>query len=180
MNRFRLGLRATLLAVAFVAAPAVGLVSARGQSTPAPAEAAALARAFYEPFNTGDVSVYDRVLAPDWADHPLAPGQAPGRDGADGVIAAFRAAFPDLRVVTEDLLVSGDRVTVRSTFGGTHRGAIFGIPPTGRPVEAMAIDIHRIEGGRIVESWHVEDWLTVFGQLGVGFLPPTEAATPTA
>ena len=44
----------------------------------------------------------------------------------------------------------------------------------------MAIDIHRIANGRIVETWHVEDWLSVFGQLGVTYsVAPAAPATPT-
>ncbi len=30
-----------------------------------------LVRQFYVPFNTGDVSIYDRILAPDWIDDPI-------------------------------------------------------------------------------------------------------------
>ena len=51
--------------------------------------------------------------------------------------------------------------------GDTHHGELFGIPPTGKPIEAMAIDFHRIESDQIAETWHVEDYRTVFAQLGV-------------
>src|SRR5215218_11505889 len=107
-------------------------------------EPEALARAFYEPFNTGDMAQYDEVLAPDWKDHPLHfPEQGPGREPWKQVVAYFRTSAPDLSDVNEDILVGGDKVAVRSTFLGTHQGELFGLPPTGRPVEAMAIDFHR-------------------------------------
>src|SRR5688500_2140631 len=35
-------------------------------ATPATADPETLVRAFYEPFTTGDVSVYDEILLPDW------------------------------------------------------------------------------------------------------------------
>jgi steroid delta-isomerase-like uncharacterized protein len=130
----------------------------------------ALARAFYEPFNTGEMEIYDEVLTPDWADHPLHfPDQAPGREPWKQIVAYFRTSAPDLHVVNDDILASGDKVAVRSTFRGTHQGELFGIPPTGRPIEAMAIDFHRIAKGQIAETWHVEDYRTVFTQLGVVF-----------
>lgn len=129
-----------------------------------------LARAFYEPFNTGDMAIYDKVLAPDWADHPLHfPDQGPGREPWKRIVAYFRGTAPDLQVVNDDILVVGDKVAVRSTFRGTHQGELFGIPPTGKPIEAMAIDFHRIENDQIVETWHVEDYRTVFTQLGLVF-----------
>jgi steroid delta-isomerase-like uncharacterized protein len=132
---------------------------------------AAIARRFNEPFNTGNVALYDDLLAADWVDHPLAPGQHRGRAGLAPIVATFRAAFPDLTVENEAVLVAGDTVTVRSLARGTQSGAFLGHPPTGKRVEFMAIEIHRIAGGRIVETWHVEDWRSLMAQLGLP-LPP--------
>ena len=39
------------------------------------------AKLFYQTFNTGQPDLLDQVLAPDWVDFPLNPGQGPGRDG---------------------------------------------------------------------------------------------------
>jgi steroid delta-isomerase-like uncharacterized protein len=177
----RAHVRSILVAGSLVALLTAGIgLTAAQDATPTTDDPEAIARAFYEPFNTGDVSIYDRVLAEDWVDHPLAPGQAPGREGFKPIVGFFRTVFPDLQLVIEDVLVDGDKVAVRSTFRGTHQGEFFGIPPTGKQIEAMAIDIHRIENGRIVETWHVEDWLSIFGQLGVTFtVAPAAPATPT-
>ena len=134
-------------------------------------------RAFYEPFNTGDTSIYDTVLAEDWVDTPLGQGQQPGREGFKPIIGFFREIFPDLQLTIEDVLVAGDKAAVRSTIRATQQGELLGIPATGRPVEFMAIDIHHVENGQIVETWHIEDWLSVLSQLGVTF-QPMDAATP--
>jgi steroid delta-isomerase-like uncharacterized protein len=172
--------RRTVVAAALAAPIAVSFGRAGAQeATPAPSDNEAIARAFYEPFNTGDTSIYDQILAEDWVDHPTAPGQAPGRAGIDAVVAGFRATFPDLSATNEDVLVAGDKVTVRSTARGTHQGPFLGIPPTGKQVEFMTIDIHRIENGKIVETWHIEDLLSVIFQLGATITPPAPA-TPTA
>jgi predicted ester cyclase len=126
-------------------------------------------------------SVYDTILAEDWIDPPLGQGQQPGRAGFPPVITYFRSIFPDLQVTNEDVLVAGDKAAVRSTIRGTHEGELFGIPGTGQPVEFMAIDIHRLEDGQIVETWHVEDFLSVLFQIGASIQPgSTMAATPTA
>ena len=171
--------RRTVVAVA-LAAPLVGMGSTRAQdASPAVSDPEALARAFYEPFRTGDVSVYDRVLAEDWADHPLSPGQQPGRAGFAPVIAGFRMVFPDLAVTNEDVLVAGDKVAVRSTIRGTHQRELLGIPATGQAV-FMAIDLHRVAGGQIVETWHIEDYLSLLFQLGATIIPSVPDATPSA
>jgi predicted ester cyclase len=74
---------------------------------------------------------------------------------------------PDLHCTIEDLLVSGDKITTRLTFTGTHTGQFMGHPATGKTVRFLAIDILRIRGGRIVEDWHLEDNLTLLEQLGI-------------
>ena len=64
--------------------------------------------------STGATSVYDTILAEDWVDHPLGPGQQPRREGFKPVIGMFRLrpgglAFirqPDLRGVHQGLLLS--------------------------------------------------------------------------
>ena len=79
------------------------------------------------------------------------------------------------------MIVSGDKAAVRSTIRATHEGELFGIPGTGRTIEFMAIDIHRVEDGQIVETWHVEDFLSVLFQIGASIQPGgTAGATPTA
>jgi steroid delta-isomerase-like uncharacterized protein len=170
--------RRTVVAAALAAPIAVSFSKTSAQeATPAASDNEAIARAFYEPFNTGDTSVYDLVLAEDWVDHPLAPGQQPGRAGIAPVVAGFRAVFPDLVLTNEDVIVADDKVTVRSTARGTQQGPILGISPTGKQVEFSAIDIHRIANGQIAETWHIEDYLSLIFQLGATITPP--AATPT-
>jgi steroid delta-isomerase-like uncharacterized protein len=149
-------------------------------ATPSPSDIEAIVRSFYEPFNTGDTSVYETILAEDWVDTPLGPGQQPGRAGFPPVIAQFRSIFPDLQVTNEDVIVAGDKAAVRSTIRATHEGELFGIPGTGEQIEFIAIDIHRLENGLIVETWHIEDFLSVLFQIGASIQPGSAAATPTA
>jgi ferredoxin-nitrate reductase len=59
----------------------------------------------------------------------------------------------------------GDRVIVRSEASGTPAGEFFGVPHGGKSFKLMSIDVHTIEGGKIVRSYHVEDWLGAVRQL---------------
>jgi steroid delta-isomerase-like uncharacterized protein len=155
--------------------------NARAQTaTPASSDIESVVGAYYEPFNTGDTSVYDTILAEDFADHPLAPGQQPGREGLKSIIGYLRGVFPDLEVKNEDIITADDKAAVRSTLRGTQRGEIIGIPATGKRAEIMTIDIHRVEGGQIAESWHIEDYLSLISQLGATIQPGlAEMATST-
>ncbi len=122
-------------------------------------------RAFYEPFRTGDTSVYSDILATDWVDIPLAPGQEQGPAGMAAQIALFRSAMPDYTVTHEDLIVGSDRVAVRNTVSGTHQGAFMGHQPTGRRIEMRTMDIHQVRDGKIVTTWHLEDFAGLMAQL---------------
>jgi len=136
-----------------------------------------LVLAFYEPFRTGDTSVYREILAPGWVDLPLAPGQEQGPAGLPAQIAAFRAAFPDYAVTNEDLVVGDHRVAVRNTVSGTHRGMFMGHAPTGRRIAIRTMDMHEVRGGRIHTTWHLEDFAGLLAQLSApdGAAPQLQA-----
>ena len=143
---------------------------------PSASNTASVVRAFYEPFRTGDTSTYADVLAEDWVDIPLAPGQEQGPAGMAAQIALFRQAMPDYQVTHEDVLVDGDRVAVRNTVSGTHQGAFMGHQPTGRRVEMRTMDVHQVRDGHIVVTWHLEDFAGLMAQLTA----PTDAPTRRA
>lgn len=122
---------------------------------------------WYEAFNRKDPALLDGILGERWIDIPPAPGQVPGRQGAKDLLAQLTAAFPDLAIQIEDVLQDGNKVTVRSTISGTQRGPFMGRPGQNRRLSIQAIDIHEFSDGRIVRTWHTEDWLTGLHQLGV-------------
>ena len=79
-------------------------------------------------------------------------------------------AFPDMHAHIHDQVAEGDKVVTRKTFHATHKGEFFGIAPTDKEVRFDAIDIMRIDGGKIVEHWGEVDLLSLMQQLGA--IPP--------
>ena len=145
------------------------------------AENKAIARRFNEEvWGKGDEAALEELLAPDFVDHDALPGQTPDLEGHRQVLAAFREAFPDLDVTTEDVVAEGEKVVSRWTARGTHRGALMGIAPTGNEVTIEGIDVLRVAGGRIQERWSRTNDLEMMQQLGA--VPPpeqSEEASPT-
>ena len=79
----------------------------------------------------------------------------------------YRAAFPDLRMEVQDVLVSGDKAVARVRATGTHQGAFLGMAATGKSVDVQLIDITRFGGdGLAHEHWGVFDALAMMQQLG--------------
>jgi len=83
----------------------------------------------------------------------------------------LRGAFPDRVDVIEDIIAEDDRVGMLWRLTGTHKGNLFGIPPTGRTVDIHEIGLFRLADGRITEGWFMADELGLLKQLGTQ-LPP--------
>ena len=156
--------------VAGASAPASAQTAARCTAIGTPARNVALVKGFYRALVTHSKATLDTVHADDWADVPLAPGQGPGVAGMKAAMDGYYRSFPDVTPTNDDFIASGDKVVVRSTITATQRGPFAGVPASNRKISIMAVDIHQICNGRVVRTWHVEDWLSGLFQLGG--LPP--------
>jgi steroid delta-isomerase-like uncharacterized protein len=83
----------------------------------------------------------------------------------------FYDAFPDVHFTLDDMVVEGDKVVKRYTMTGTHKGEFMGIPATNKKITLWGIEIDRIAGGKIVESWARYDTLGMMQQLGAIPMP---------
>ena len=72
-------------------------------------------------------------------------------------------------------MAEDDLVITLKAFRGTHTGELMGIPPRGREIEILVMDVVRVADGRIVEHWGLVDRLGLLHQLGA--IPQAEAAT---
>ena len=129
----------------------------------------ALIRHLYEEIDKGNEAVLEEVYAPSFVKHDAASASpsAPGLAGLKDGFQRFAAAFPESEHILEDIVAAGDKVVVRVTGRGVHRGEYLGVTPTGKRVRMSGIAIYRIADGKIVEEWSVSDRLTFHRQLGL-------------
>ena len=125
-----------------------------------------LALEFHGPFKSGNVGALDGILHPDWVNNPRNAHEGYDSEGYKDTIRWMRSVFPDIEVLPEELIEVGDKVVVRSVGTGTQRAEFLGVPPTGKRFTFRALEIHRFEDGRIVESWHIQDYYAMLAQLG--------------
>lgn len=127
-----------------------------------------LIRRYFDVWNTGILEPLDELLSPAYINHtPSTPDPPRGPGGLKPIIVAMRTAFPDLHYWIQDIIATPDRAVARVVMTGTHRGALFGLPATGRSVRVNQINIEQIDRqGRIAEHWRVTDELTLMRQLG--------------
>ena len=129
-----------------------------------------IARLFTEDlWDKGNLNIADDIFQQQFTDHDPVQGQGPGLEGYKQMLAAFKSAFPDLRVRNEDVIEDErqSKVVVRWTAQGTHRGELMQIPATGKKVSLKGMDILRVEDEKIVERWGEFDALGMLAQLGV-------------
>src|SRR5215211_3976629 len=114
----------------------------------------ALVRRFLEAHARGDLDTLEEMLAPDFVDHNLIPGQQPGREGYLGAFTEYQAAYSNTRYVIEKQIAEGDEVVTSFSASATHdRGEYMGLVPTGNEFKALLILIHRTVGGKITDEW---------------------------
>ena len=119
-------------------------------------------------FNRGDWTICQSTLADDYTAYYGAEGKANvGRDHYVRVCSFLRRSFPDVNITIEDLVVEGDKIVMRYTERGTLTGEPFlGIGTEGQAYAKPGTTVYRVVGGRLAESWGVEDTLGWFRQLG--------------
>jgi predicted ester cyclase len=79
----------------------------------------------------------------------------------------FYTAFPDWREEIVELVAEGNTVAGRFTCSGTHRGEFLGEAPTGKRMEVQEVFFLRVEDGKFVYFWALEDSLGRMRQLGL-------------
>lgn len=105
-----------------------------------------------------------QILSPDWTTRGNNTGGGRIADFLRNV-QGFGAAIPDLRWQVVEIVTAGDRYVVRGRATGTPARPLFGIEPAGRSFDIMSIDIHTVREGRIIETYHLEDWAGAMRQL---------------
>ena len=108
------------------------------------------------------------------------PGGDLSFDQLHAYFASLRAAFSDLRLVREQIIVDGNFLAARTTFSGDFTGIfayspIGPVEPTGQHLEWEVIGIFRYDDqGRLAEEWVQTDYRSLLTKLGVTTTEPAE------
>lgn len=121
---------------------------------------------FYNIFNNRNFDTVDAVLADNWQDIPMAPGQADGAEGFKELVKNFSRDFPDINVTIHEIFGSHEKAGVRAEMSFTHSSEFMGIAPTNKRLTIALHDFHYLNDNKIVKTWHLEDWLTMLIQTG--------------
>jgi predicted ester cyclase len=113
----------------------------------------ALARRLLEAFVNRDLDTIEKLLASDFVDRSLLPGQGSSREEYKRSAAEFHDAFSFADFTIEYQIAEGDMVVTKFSARCIHRGEFLGVPPSGEVGVYSSIRIHHIVGGKIADEW---------------------------
>ena len=125
---------------------------------------------------SGNLDVFDELFADAFIDHTPQPGTTPDKAGVRKLYSYLRVAFPDFHAEIHWQLADGDRVITYTTYYGTHQGPFLGAAPTHRKIHFEAVEVMRVQNGKITDHWGVANLLSLMQQIG-GWYPPAEVAS---
>ncbi|NKB75667.1 MAG: polyketide cyclase [Gammaproteobacteria bacterium] len=126
-------------------------------------------QAFYDflsnPSSQDHATAFKAATMNEWESVGNYSGKNKSREAFAGQVGGFGKLIPDLNWAVQSMHQNEDSVTVLSRATGTPVGPLFGVDGQGRSFDIMTIDIHMMEDGKIVRSYHVEDWASALRQL---------------
>src|SRR5215213_193280 len=90
----------------------------------------------------------EKLLAPDFVDRSLLPGQGSSREEYKRSVTEFQAALSFADLTFEYQIAEGEMVAIKFSTRCIHRGEFLGVPPSGEEGTYSSIRIHRIVGAR--------------------------------
>jgi len=133
-----------------------------------PAEVKAMCHRVNDLYNQHDLEALAAMHAPDLKLHSSGmPNGVVDFEGWQMTWRGFWSAFPNMHNEVKDMVVEGDKAVVRLVITGTQLGEFQGIPPTGKELSLVAIDISQYEDGKVKEEWSEFNMLSMLQQLGV-------------
>lgn len=124
----------------------------------------AIYREMNQAFNKRQVSDFGKY----YADSHEVKGNGKGPKAIEEFYRINLKGFPDLQINIIELIAEGDLVFARCENTGTHKGEFNGIAPTGKTGKIAHWTVNRFNAeGKIVESWNLNDNLSMMQQLGI-------------
>jgi len=156
------------LVVLFIGVLSVGCGIASAQST-APLEfnKKIVRQLIVAGYNQRDRDVIDRLQADTYVSHE---NSVTSRDGIWHEIETNLAKVPDFHLEITDMIAEDDRVVSLVEYTGTHANF-------NTEVAIRGVYVHRLEEGKIAESWIVYDLLGTALHCGFTLTPPPQAAS---
>lgn len=97
--------------------------------------------------------------------HGFPPNLPTNKEGFKQFIYLLWKAFPDIRIIFEDIIIEGNKVVCRYYLTGTHDGAFGDLQSTGKKFKVNGMTEFSFNKAKIVERWNLVDMVSLKEQL---------------
>jgi len=97
--------------------------------------------------------------------HGFPPNLPTNKDGFKQFIYSLWRAFPDIRIIFEDVIVEGNKIAGRYYLTGTHKGEFLDIQPTDKQFKVNGMTVFSFRDEKIIERWNLVDITSLVEQL---------------
>lgn len=139
---------------------------------PTEADNISIIRREYDLISAGRIEEASALFSDPTRNH----GREVPRRAVQAILQDIKATFPDWSFTVEDIVASGQTVSVRCRFRGTHEGVgqlpvngglMVGVPPTHKQMDVQHLHWYILANGLIVEHWACRDDIAMLQQLGL-------------
>ena len=97
--------------------------------------------------------------------HGFPPNLPTNKEGFKQFIYSLWRAFPDIRIIFEDLIIEGNKVAGRYYLTGTHKGEFLDLRPTDKQFKVNGMTVFSFRDEKIIERWNLVDITSLVEQL---------------
>jgi predicted ester cyclase len=97
--------------------------------------------------------------------HGFPPNLPTNKEGFKQFIYLLWKAFPDIRIMFDDIIIEGNKVACRYNLTGTHKGEFMDLRPTDKQFRVNGMTVFYFRDTKCIERWNLVDMISLMEQL---------------
>jgi predicted ester cyclase len=97
--------------------------------------------------------------------HGFPPNLPTNKEGFKQFIYLLWKAFPDIRIMFDDIIIEGNKVACRYNLTGTHKGEFIDLRPTDKQFRVNGMTVFYFRDTKCVQRWNLVDMMSLMEQL---------------
>ncbi len=99
--------------------------------------------------------------------HGFPPNLPANKEGFKQFIYLLWKAFPDIRIMFDDIIIEGNKVACRYDLTGTHKGEFMDLRPTDKQFRVNGMTVFSFHDTKCIERWNLVDMISLREQLRI-------------
>src|SRR5215212_1315837 len=97
--------------------------------------------------------------------HDFPPNLPTNKEGFKQFINLLWKAFPDIKIIFDDIIIEGNKVACRYYLTGTHKGEFMDLRPTDKQFRVNGMTVFYFRDAKVIERWNLVDMMSLMEQL---------------